>query len=67
MVSDYQDLFDAMPHPYLVLRPGPIFEIVYVNDRYLAATGLSYPLIFSRPKTQPEVGVSLRRLSYDES
>jgi len=31
------------------------------------AARLSYPLIFSRPKTQPEVGVSLRRLSYDES
>ena len=28
---------------------------------------LSHPLIFSRPKMQPEVGASLRRLSCDES
>jgi hypothetical protein len=28
---------------------------------------LSYPLIFSRAKMQLEVGISRRRLSYDES
>jgi hypothetical protein len=28
---------------------------------------LSYPLIFSEAKMQPEVGVSMRRVSYDES
>ena len=31
------------------------------------ACGLSYPLIFSRAKMQLEVGISRRRLSYDES
>jgi PAS domain S-box-containing protein len=38
MNTEYQNLFEAMPHPYLVLRPSPTFEIAYVNDRYLAAT-----------------------------
>jgi heat shock protein HtpX len=33
----------------------------------VAITSLSYPLIFSEAKMQPEVGVSMRRVSYDES
>ncbi|HLO63852.1 MAG TPA: PAS domain S-box protein, partial [Azonexus sp.] len=37
--SDFQLLFEATPHPYLVLRPDEEFTIVAVNDRYLAATG----------------------------
>ena len=32
-------LFEATPHPYLVLRPDEAFTIVAVNERYLAATG----------------------------
>ncbi|NMG32482.1 EAL domain-containing protein [Aromatoleum evansii] len=39
--ADFQLLFEAMPHPYLILRPDVAFTIVAVNDRYLAATGTS--------------------------
>lgn len=35
----YQQLFEACPHPYLVLRADTDFGIVAVNDRYLEATG----------------------------
>lgn len=37
--SFFRSLFEASPHPYLVLKPDPSFIIVAVNDRYLAATG----------------------------
>ena len=37
--SIFQSLFEASPHPYLVLKPEAAFTIVAVNDRYLAATG----------------------------
>lgn len=37
--SDFQLLFEATPHPYLIVRPDAAFTIVAVNERYLAATG----------------------------
>lgn len=39
MPPDFQLLFEASPHPYLILRPDAAFTIVAVNERYLAATG----------------------------
>ena len=35
----FRRLFEASPHPYLVLSPDAAFTIVAVNERYLAATG----------------------------
>ena len=32
-------LFEAAPHPYLVLKPDSRFTIIAVNDRYLTVTG----------------------------
>ena len=37
--SFYKLLFDASPHPYLILRPDAVFTIMAVNERYLSATG----------------------------
>jgi signal transduction histidine kinase/DNA-binding response OmpR family regulator len=37
--SLYRSLFEASPHPYLILGAEPLFTIIAVNDRYLAATG----------------------------
>ena len=37
-----------------------------VSVTYQPALILSYPLIFSRAKMQPQVGASLRRFSLDE-
>ena len=37
--STFRLLFEATPHPYLILKPDPAFTIVAVNDRYLVATG----------------------------
>ena len=34
----YQQLFEASPHPYLILLPNSDFTIVAVNDRYLEVT-----------------------------
>ncbi len=36
---DFRLLFEASPHPYLVLLTDPAFTIAAVDDRYLAATG----------------------------
>ena len=41
-------LFEASPHPYLVVCPDPAFEIVAVNDGYLAATGTTREQIVGR-------------------
>ncbi|SDH86424.1 response regulator [Propionivibrio dicarboxylicus] len=38
---DYQALFEACPHPYLILRADSQFTIAAVNKRYLEATGTS--------------------------
>ena len=50
MVDDaaFRLLFEASPHPYLVLRPEPGFAIVAVNDRYLAATSTRRDEILGR-------------------
>ena len=37
--SAFRQLFEASPHPYLILRPDAAFTIAAVNDRYLVATG----------------------------
>jgi PAS domain S-box-containing protein len=34
----FRRLFEASPHPYLILKSDPDFTIVAVNDRYLDAT-----------------------------
>ncbi|SFK70800.1 ATP-binding protein [Caulobacter sp. UNC279MFTsu5.1] len=47
--TDYQRLFEAAPHPYLVLRPDADFTIVAVNDRYLEATGTVRAAVVGRP------------------
>ena len=45
---DFGMLFDACPHPYLILRPDAAFTIAAVNDRYLAATGTRRAAIVGR-------------------
>lgn len=47
--TDYQRLFEAAPHPYLVLRPDADFTIVAVNDRYLEATRTVRAAVVGRP------------------
>jgi two-component system sensor histidine kinase EvgS len=37
--SFFKLLFEASPHPYLILRADATFTIMAVNDRYLSATG----------------------------
>ncbi|MFA5170031.1 MAG: ATP-binding protein [Sulfuriferula sp.] len=37
--SFFKMLFEASPHPYLILRPDSAFTIIAVNERYLQATG----------------------------
>lgn len=48
MESFFRRLFEASPHPYLVLRPDDAFTIEAVNDRYLAATGTKREEIVGR-------------------
>lgn len=38
-IPPYQQLFEASPHPYLILRADSGFTIVAVNDKYLEVTG----------------------------
>jgi len=38
-VPPYQQLFEASPHPYLILRADSGFTIVAVNNKYLEVTG----------------------------
>ncbi|MGV8713399.1 MAG: PAS domain S-box protein, partial [Nitrosomonas sp.] len=38
-IPPYQQLFEASPHPYLILRADVGFTIVAVNNRYLEVTG----------------------------
>jgi PAS domain S-box-containing protein len=38
-ISRYQQLFEASPHPYLILQADADFTIVAVNDKYLEVTG----------------------------
>ncbi len=37
--TDFPRLFEAMPHPYLILKANETFTITAVNDYYLSATG----------------------------
>lgn len=48
MESFFRRLFEASPHPYLILRPDAAFTIEAVNDRYLAATGAKREQIVGR-------------------
>ncbi|MEX2131553.1 MAG: histidine kinase dimerization/phospho-acceptor domain-containing protein [Pseudohongiellaceae bacterium] len=38
-LADYRSLFEASPHPYLILLPDEQFTIFAVNNKYLNATG----------------------------
>ncbi|MBP6058429.1 MAG: PAS domain S-box protein [Nitrosomonas sp.] len=38
-IPPYQQLFEASPHPYLILRADASFTIVAANNNYLAVTG----------------------------
>ncbi len=44
----YQQLFEASPHPYLILRPNGDFTIVAVNEKYLKATDTQRQQIVGR-------------------
>ncbi|WP_264666903.1 ATP-binding protein [Azospirillum fermentarium] len=48
MESFFRRLFEASPHPYMVLRPDKAFTIEAVNDRYVAATGTKREEIVGR-------------------
>lgn len=36
----FQDLFEATPHPYLIVQADESYTIVAVNDHYINATGI---------------------------
>ncbi len=38
MEPDYKKLFEATPHPYMVLYPDFEYKIAFVNNKYLEAT-----------------------------
>ncbi|RJQ83275.1 MAG: PAS domain S-box protein [Desulfobacteraceae bacterium] len=40
MAPDYRLLFEASPHPYIILRVDPSYTIVAVNDRYSEQLGI---------------------------
>jgi PAS domain-containing protein len=67
-------LFEAAPHPYLVLRPDAALTIAGVNERYLAATGTRRAEIVGRglfevfpdnPDDAAAIGVSDLRTSLE--
>ncbi len=71
---DFRLLFEASPHPYLVLRPDPSFTIVAVNESYLKATGTSrhdtldrglFEVFPDNPADESASGVSDLRISLD--
>ncbi len=71
---DFRLLFEACPHPYLVLLTDPAFTIVAVDDRYLAATGSNRSGILGRgvfevfpdnPNDGAATGVSDLRISLE--
>ncbi|GEM_PF-445332 len=45
----FQQLFEASPHPYLILRADNSYTIVAVNDYYLAATGIQRDIVIGKP------------------
>lgn len=71
---NFRLLFEACPHPYLVLRTDPAFTIVAVDDNYLAATGTDRPSVLGRgvfdvfpdnPSDGTATGVSDLRISLE--
>lgn len=44
----YQQLFEASPHPYLILGPDASFTIMAVNAKYLEITGTQRSAIIGR-------------------
>lgn len=45
----FQQLFEASPHPYLILRADDSYTIVAVNDYYLEATGIQRNIVIGKP------------------
>lgn len=48
MTPLFQQLFEATPHPYLLIRPDATFTIVAVNNRYLDVTETNRTKIVGR-------------------
>ena len=72
--TNFQALFEACPHPYLVLDADSHFTIVAVNTRYLEATGTSreqmvghglFEIFPDNPDDHSGSGVSDLRTSLD--
>lgn len=42
-------LFEASPHPYLILQADEAYTIVAVNDYYLNATGIMRENVIGKP------------------
>ncbi|MCK9373304.1 MAG: EAL domain-containing protein [Sulfuricurvum sp.] len=45
----FKRLFEASPHPYLILRADDSYTIVAVNDYYLSATGIVRDQVIGKP------------------
>lgn len=45
---EFRQLFEASPHPYMVLRPDACFTIVAVSNRYLEVTCTSREIMIGR-------------------
>ncbi|MFA5215669.1 EAL domain-containing protein [Sulfuricurvum sp.] len=45
----FQQLFEASPHPYLILSADDNYTIVAVNDYYLEATGIRRDIVIGKP------------------
>ena len=45
----FQQLFEATPHPYLILNADENYTIFAVNDYYLAATGIQRNEVIGKP------------------
>ncbi|MGA9047194.1 EAL domain-containing protein [Sulfuricurvum sp.] len=45
----FKQLFEASPHPYLILTADITYRIVAVNDYYLAATGIQRDDVIGKP------------------
>ncbi|EEF23940.1 double histidine kinase dhkd, putative, partial [Ricinus communis] len=46
---NFRQIFESLPHPYLILLATPDFEIGAVSDSYLTATGTQRDAIIGRP------------------
>ncbi|MDP3464650.1 MAG: PAS domain S-box protein, partial [Sulfuricurvum sp.] len=47
--SFFKHLFEASPHPYLIVRSDESYTIVAVNDYYLNATGIIREKVVGKP------------------